>query len=182
MSTEDDAAEFGRHFAGDWQLGLLVARNVYKKSGPGRRKKSEQVPNKVSCAEFAEKAGVSVRTVQWYYNTWELAAEAGHCTSADQLLPGDDDPKLVAVDEQSDELRELWRVWYRKARPRSGGGTRGIDVPARVARAKSAIGKITGLEGDAAVLQTEVCGLIDKLLASIQTTAELHSDTKELDR
>jgi hypothetical protein len=172
MTIQDDAARFGRHFEGGWQLGLLVARNVYKKTGPGRLRKSEQVPNKASCAEFANKAGVSVRTVQWFYNTWELAADAGHCTSADELLPGDDDPRLSTIDVDSHEFRELWRKFYREARPGAGGGSRGVRPIDKLNRAKAAIEKITGLEGAHAEMHTHICELIDKLLASIQSTTE----------
>ncbi|GFG95315.1 hypothetical protein [Mycobacterium timonense] len=93
MSIEDDAARFGRHFEGGWQLGLLVARNVHKQTGAGRPK-SELVRNKVSCAEFAAKAEVSERTVQLYYDTWQLAAKEGHCTPAEQLSPGGEDSLL----------------------------------------------------------------------------------------
>jgi hypothetical protein len=167
MSLEEDAAEFGRHFEGGWQLGLLVARNVHKQSRAGRPK-SEQVRNKVSCAKFADKAQVSERTVQLYYDTWQLAAKEGHCTPAEQLSPDKDDPKLVDVDVDSDERRGLWRDFYQAARPNAGGGARGIKPADKVTRAKSVIEKITGLEGDAAVLHTEVCNLLDKLLASIK--------------
>jgi hypothetical protein len=166
MSLEDDAAVFGGNFEGGWQLGLLVARNVHKRTQAGRPSKSEQVRNKVSCAKFAEKAEVSERTVQLFYDAWQLAAEAGHCTSADELLPGEEDPKLAGIDP------ELWRKYYRLSRRNHGGGSRGVKAHDKLNRAKSAIANITGLEGDAAVMQTEICRLIDRLLASIQPTTE----------
>jgi hypothetical protein len=101
MSLDDDAHVFGQHFQGGWQLGLLVARNVHKQAGAGRPSKSEPVRNKVAPANFADKAGVSERTVQWYRNAWARAAEDGHCTPADELSPGDDDPKLSGLDLDS---------------------------------------------------------------------------------
>jgi hypothetical protein len=176
VSLEDDAAKFGRHFDGGWLLGLLVARNVHKKAGPGRLKKSEQVPKKVSCAEFAEKAGISVRTVQWFYNTWAIAADAGYCTSADELRAGDEDPRLSKVDVDSHEFCELWRKFYREARPGAGGGARGVGPIDKLNRAVKAIEGIdVAAAKDQAQLQqqlesarTRVCELIDELLASIQ--------------
>lgn len=116
MSIDDDAARFGGHFEGGWQLGLLVARNVYKRAGAGRPPKSEQVRIKVSPKQFAEKAGVSDRTVQLYYDTWQLAAEEGHCTPAEKLSPGDDDPLLPA--SASTDHHELWRKFYTEVRHR----------------------------------------------------------------
>lgn len=116
MSIDDDAARFGGHFEGGWQLGLLVARNVYKRAGAGRPPKSEQVRIKVSPKQFADKAGVSDRTVQLYYDTWQLAAEEGHCTPAEKLSPGDDDPLLPA--SASTDHHELWRKFYTEVRHR----------------------------------------------------------------
>lgn len=171
MSLEDDAAKFGRHFEGGWQLGLLVARNVHKQSGAGRPPKSEPVRNKVSCAKFAELANVSERTVQLYCNAWELAAHEGHCTPADQLMPGDDDPLLP--DTTTTEHREMWRKFYREARGsiHHNGGDRGVTPYDRLSRARTAIGKITGLKPEAAEKQSEICRLIDELLTNIQPTA-----------
>lgn len=118
VTIQDDARQFGQHFEGGWQLGLLVARSVYKRSQAGRPAKSEPVRNKVSCAKFAKMAGVSERTVQFYCDTWALAAEAGHCTPADELSPGADDPKLVGIDLASYEFRELWNKCYHEVRQR----------------------------------------------------------------
>lgn len=118
MSIEQDARAFGQHFEGGWQLGLLVARSVYKRSQAGRPAKSEPVRNKVSCAKFAKMAGVSERTVQFYCDTWALAAEAGYCTPADELSPGAGDPKLVGIDLASYEFRELWNKCYHEVRQR----------------------------------------------------------------
>lgn len=125
MSTEEDARVFGQHFAGGWELGLLVARNVHKRAGAGKPPKSEQVRNKVSCAQFAKMAGVSDRTVQMYCTAWALAAEAGYCTPADQLSPGVGDPKLAGIDLHSHEFAELWRKCYREARPQRVRGDSG---------------------------------------------------------
>jgi hypothetical protein len=172
MSLDDDAAKFGRHFQGGWQLGLLVARNVNKRAKPGKPPKSEQVRNKVSCAKFAELANVSERTVQWFYDAWQLAAEEGHCTPAELLMPGSEDPKLSGIDLRSHEFRELWRKYYREARPNAAGGARGEQTPpVMLGRAKSTIEKIDGLEGHDAETQTEICRLIDELHASITSSA-----------
>lgn len=154
MSIEDNAAAFGRYFEGGWQLGLYVARSVHKQSGVGRPPKSEQVRNKVSCARFAGLAGVSERTVQLYYDAWQLAAEGGRCTPVEQLSPDDEDPLLQ--DANTTEMRELWRKLYREARARvhNNGRARGVKAPDRLRRARAAISKISGLEGDA----TEISG------------------------
>lgn len=136
MSIEEDAKAFGCHFEGGWHLGLLVARNVHKRAAAGRPDKSEPVRNKVSCSEFAKMAGVSERTVQLYSNTWALAAEAGHCTPADQLTPGTEDPKLSGVDLDGYEFRELWRKCYREARHHKAGSSK--------ARSSGRKGKETG--------------------------------------
>lgn len=190
-SIDRDAERFGRYFEGGWQLGLYVARSVHKQPRAGRPPKSEPVRNKVACAEFAAKAGVSERTVQWYYDAWGLAAEAGYCTPAEQLSPGNDDPRLAA-EKGSTEQRELWRKFYRQARHRGteidesehdateddsprnhGGGYRGQMTPdMTLSRAKTAIGNINGLTPDAAEKQSEICRLIDELLASIQPATE----------
>lgn len=122
MSIEEDARAFGQHFAGGWQLGLLVARNVQKRSHAGRPSKSEPVRNKVSCAKFAKMAGVSEHTTQWYWDTWTLAAEAGHCTPVDELLPGAEDPRLSDTDMDSYQFRKLWNKCYRKVRQRARSG------------------------------------------------------------
>jgi hypothetical protein len=119
-SINNDAERFGRHFEGGWKLGLYVARNVYKQPHSGRPPKSEPVRIKVSCAEFGAMAGVSDRTVQLYYDAWELAAEAGHCTPAEELGPGDEDP-LLELDNSTPEHRELWRKFYRQGRESTNG-------------------------------------------------------------
>lgn len=121
MSVEQDARAFGQHFEIGWQLGLLVARSVHKRTGAGRPSKSEPVRNKVTCAQFAKLAGVSTRTVQLVCATWQLAADEGHCTPADQLLPGADDPKLSGIDVGDEEHREMWRKFYREVRERKAG-------------------------------------------------------------
>ncbi|MCV7030253.1 hypothetical protein [Mycobacterium sherrisii] len=118
MSIDEDARVFGQHFEGGWQLGLLVARNVHKRARAGRPAKSERVRNKVTCGEFAKLAGVSDRTIQWYWDTWALAAEAGHCTPADELPLGADDPRLTNIDVDNYEFRELWNKCYREVRQR----------------------------------------------------------------
>ncbi|OCB25679.1 hypothetical protein A5674_20730 [Mycobacterium malmoense] len=129
----------------------------------------------MSCSRFAELAGVSERTVQLIYDTWQLAAEEGHCTPAEQLTPGTEDPKLSGIDVEDQEHREMWRKLYREVRSgvRSNGGARGPqDAADKLVRAKTAIGNITGLDPDASEKKSEICRLIDELLASIQPAAE----------
>ena len=116
---------------------------------------------------------MSERTVQWYYDAWQLAAGADYCTPAEQLSPGDDDP-LLKFDKGSTEHRELWRKFYRQARASAvadqeppaevrdsphnhGGGHRGpLPAGMTLSRARTAISKITGLEPEAAEKQSEV--------------------------
>ncbi|OMC39209.1 helix-turn-helix domain-containing protein [Mycobacterium sp. IS-1264] len=60
-----------------------------------------------------------------------------------------------------------------KAYPRRncGGGHRGpLPVGTTLSRAKTAIDKITGLDGDADALRTQICELIDRLLDSLSAT------------
>ncbi|BBY86686.1 hypothetical protein [Mycolicibacterium tokaiense] len=124
MTIQEDARVFGQHFEVGWQLGLLVARSVHKRAQAGRPSKTEPVRNKVSCAQFAKLAGVSTRTVQLVYDTWQLAAEEHHCTPAEQLIPGMDDPRLSGIDLADQEHREMWRKFYRQVRerqPRTSG-------------------------------------------------------------
>lgn len=109
-----DAIEFGSHFRqGGWRLGLLVARNCEPKQGK-RTDLATSGEVKVSCDEFASKAGVSSSTVKYYYAAWELAAEAGYCLPAKDLIPGQDD--LEDFDEDDHERREIWSKFYQKAR------------------------------------------------------------------
>ena len=79
-------------------------------AGPSREK--------VSGSEFAEKAGVSKQNVAYYYKAWQLAADDGHCPHAENLSP-EDDEALDHLDEQDEEVREQWLVYYRKARKSS---------------------------------------------------------------
>lgn len=109
-----DATEFGKHFKqGGWRLGLLVARNCESKQGK-RTDLATSGEVKVSCEEFAAKAGVGSTTVKYYFAAWELAAEAGYCLPAKELSPGDDD--LDDFDEEDHERREIWTKFYQKAR------------------------------------------------------------------
>lgn len=109
-----DATEFGSHFRqGGWRLGLLVARNCKPKQGQRNLATSGEV-EKLSCDQFATKAGVSASTVKYYYAAWELAAEAGYCLPAKDLVPGQDD--LEDFDEDDHERREIWSKFYQKAR------------------------------------------------------------------
>lgn len=122
-----DAAQFGRHMKhGGWELALLVARNVYKSKGSGSRSDLAPVQGKVTPAVFAKMAGVSARTVDYYYEAWQLAADRsdGACvTPAGSLKPGQDDSQSIndLVDEDDPELKakalqELWSYFYRKAK------------------------------------------------------------------
>lgn len=114
-----DAAEFGVGVrCGGWRLGLLVARNV----APGKagRPKAEDnhslendSPVKVSMNQFAELAGVSVSHVKYYYDAWELAAEAKLVPSADSIAPGDEEVDVEADSiEVDDNPRTHWTHFY----------------------------------------------------------------------
>jgi hypothetical protein len=83
-SIDNDARTFGLHFKqGGWRLGLLVARNVYVSDDErGRRDLKAPELGKVTANQFAEKAGVTAKTVQLYYRAWELAAKAKKCRPA----------------------------------------------------------------------------------------------------
>ncbi|GAA2438003.1 hypothetical protein A7G45_00355 [Mycolicibacterium llatzerense] len=69
MSLDDDAREFGQHCKqGGWRLGLLVARNVHVSGDErGRSDLEADKLGRVTANQFADKAGVSARTVQLYY-------------------------------------------------------------------------------------------------------------------
>ncbi|QNJ59281.1 helix-turn-helix DNA-binding domain protein [Mycobacterium phage MrMiyagi] len=123
---KNDAAEFGRHFKqGGWRLGLLVARNCLPSVGGRPTNESQNRPpvdsftEKTSIREFAEIAGVSKSTVAYYYKAWELAADAGLVLHASELNPGDDDSGVSELEEDNEddeERREKWKVFYRQAR------------------------------------------------------------------
>lgn len=125
---DSDAIEFGNHFKqGGWRLGLLVARNVHISNG--ERSRSDIAASKLgklTANQFAEKSGVSARTVQLYYKAWELASNRsdGPCVTPPQLLkPGQDDTlsinELVEEsdpDERLKALNKLWLSFYHKAK------------------------------------------------------------------
>lgn len=109
-SIDNDAKEFGRHSKqGGWRLGLLVARSCTKEQGK-RTDLGTGAEEKVSCAEFARRAGVSERTVRYYFDAWELAAKEGLRQSSSKLSPGDDD--LADMDEDDEETRFRWSYFY----------------------------------------------------------------------
>ncbi|AVD99684.1 hypothetical protein HWB51_gp066 [Mycobacterium phage Cuke] len=122
----EDANEFGRHFKqGGWRLGLLVARNCLPSVGGRPTNESQNRPpvdsftEKTSIREFAEIAGVSKSTVAYYFKAWELAADAGLVLHSSDLNPGDDDSgvsELEEGNEDDEERREKWKVFYRQAR------------------------------------------------------------------
>ncbi|GFG95316.1 hypothetical protein [Mycobacterium timonense] len=78
----------------------------------------------------------------------------------------------------------MWRKFYREARAskRGNGGSRGIKPYDRLIRAKSAIQKITGLEPDETEKQSQICRLIDELLASIQPAPESKCNREEINQ
>lgn len=129
MAVDVDAREFGRHFKqGGWRLGLLVARNVQlsqgKRTDLSTGGQDAETPVKVSGAEFAQRAGVSKQNVAYYFRAWQLAADDGHCPHAENLEPNDDEA-LDHIEEDDQHARDLWLVYYRKARndnrePQSG--------------------------------------------------------------
>jgi hypothetical protein len=113
---ERDAAEFGIGVrCGGWRLGLLVARNVEPGTAgrPTEESRTSAQLTKVSGRKFAEMAGVSARSVDYYYKAWDLAAQAGLVPKADQIAFGDDE---VAVDidsiEVEDNPRTQWGHFY----------------------------------------------------------------------
>ena len=134
MTIEEDARAVGQHFASGCELGLLRARNVHKRPGAGKPPKSEQVRNKVSCAQFAKMAGISERNGQFIYDTWQLAAEEGHCSHAEQLEPEAADP--VLSQDGTAEHCEMWWKFYRQVRERrtrTGGARAGGQRNGRTA-------------------------------------------------
>jgi AcrR family transcriptional regulator len=116
---DKDATEFGSHVkAGGWRLGLLVARNVFIGTHGGDRSSTTlDLGNRVTAAEFAEKAGVSKQTVHNYYRAWELAADAGKVTHAELLSPDsiEDLDQMEDDDETDENRRQIWKDYLRQA-------------------------------------------------------------------
>ncbi len=115
-SIDLDAKEFGRHSKqGGWRLGLLVARCCTKEQ-QGKRTDlgTSSDVEKVSCSEFARRAGVSDRTVRYYLDAWDLAAKDGVRQASSKLHPGDDD--LADLEEDDEDDRILWSHYYGLAR------------------------------------------------------------------
>jgi hypothetical protein len=117
---QSDAAEFGQAVrCGGWRLGLLVARNVEPGTGgprPAEPRTGAQL-EKVSGHQFAELAGVSARTVDYYYKAWQLAAKAKLVPDAKTIQPGDED---VCIDidaiEDEDNPQTQWSWFYSLAK------------------------------------------------------------------
>lgn len=114
-----DAKEFGIGVrCGGWRLGLLVARNVAPaKAGRPSAVNHSQENDKVSMNAFAETAGVAVSQVKYYYDAWELAAQAGLVPKASQIIFGDEEVD-VDIDsiEVEDNPRTQWSHFYGLAR------------------------------------------------------------------
>jgi hypothetical protein len=111
-TTEIDAREFGIHMRqGGWRLGLLVARNVEKKSTAHRPHVTNRDKNdKVSAREFSEVAGVDRNKVLRYLKAWNIAAEDGFVPPSSELSPGEE------VDLNVDKLPE-WTTYLRQTLP-----------------------------------------------------------------
>lgn len=114
-----DAQEFGIGVrCGGWRLGLLVARNVAPaKAGRPSAINHSLENDKVSMNSFAETAGVAVSQVKYYYDAWELAAQAGLVPKASQIVFGDEEVD-VDIDsiEVDDNPRTEWSHFYGLAR------------------------------------------------------------------
>jgi hypothetical protein len=112
MAWKQDAIEFGQHVkAGEWRLGLLVARNVLQDKGRGNRNDAAASnQGKVSGREFAKTAGVSQDTVRRYFNAWQEAAKAEIVPDASELEP---EEELEGLDVES---LPSWSTYYRKVR------------------------------------------------------------------
>lgn len=126
MSLNQDAIEFGRHVrAGEWRLGLLVARNVLPDKGHGNRNDAAASNRaKVSGRDFAKQAGVSQDTVRRYYKAWQAAAEAGIVPDATGLKPGQD------VDLNVESL-PAWSKYYAASRTDSRVSEREVKAALR---------------------------------------------------
>jgi hypothetical protein len=110
---QKDAKQFGRRFKfGEWESALWVARSVQKGEGGGVSNAARDAAvraGKVLTSEFAEAAGVGVRTVQTYMRTWEAAAKVGIVSYPQTLSPGED----VELPDPA-----LWKKYYDIANPR----------------------------------------------------------------
>jgi hypothetical protein len=96
-AIERDAEEFGKHIRqGGWRLGLLVARNVERRTGQGARRDLRPPTNysevsKVSASEFARMAGLSGHDiVTRYLDAWDRQAPAMKLPKSGDLGPGDE--------------------------------------------------------------------------------------------
>lgn len=190
-AVDNDAREFGKHFKqGGWRLGLLVARNVYMSDGERGRSDLEAAKlGKVTANQFADKAGVTPRTVQLYYRAWGLAADNDECQHAAALSPGGEDGN-VNFDEDDDEMREKWSVYYRKAKglkntqpqehPSSESEASAAKARTPEARISIAIKSIAGIDVGAAEdpatlgqqlqdARKSICELIDQQIERIET-------------
>lgn len=109
-NIDRDAEEFGNHIkqGSGWRLGLLVARNVESSQG-ARTDLRTGAEVKVSGAEFARLSSASERTIQYYYNAWELAADEGVVEHAKNIVPGQ------AYELEVGKLPK-WSTYYRKAK------------------------------------------------------------------
>ena len=117
---ESDAQEFGIGVrCGGWRLGLLVARSVEpgKAGRPSNNRSLENDSSKTSMNRFAELAGVSVSHVKYYYDAWQLAAQASLVPSAETIQPGDEDVDVEADSiEVEDNPKTHWSHFYQLAK------------------------------------------------------------------
>lgn len=125
----DKAEEFGKvHRQSGWHLAWLVVSSCVKQNEQGGRpKKPAPVPvsdgddGKVSTGEFAKLAGVSVRTVKYYYHAWEIAASKGQVPKAKDVA-NESDWKELLVDygfdefDESEDPEQHWSYFYQLAK------------------------------------------------------------------
>ena len=119
-----------------WTLGWLVVSGAYRQDSAGRPAKSAPVrkDGKISVAKFAELADVSERTVLYYFQAWELAADAGQVPAAKDIENSEDWNDLLTdygMDEfdNADDIEQHWSNWYQQAK-------QGIKTKAQQAKSK----------------------------------------------
>lgn len=89
MSLDDDArvvGEYMRH-GGGWGIGYKVAKWVQAGTGGPRLTVANETVAKVSCRDFAERAGVSTDRISRYLKGWNAAAKDGLVPHSSEILP-----------------------------------------------------------------------------------------------
>lgn len=104
----EDARIFGLIVrGGNWEAGLRVARCVELKKGAGTRTdlgrdlcSLERPGDRVSIKAFARESGTGCNTVRFYFQAWELAADAGLVPrSADLTAESNYDFEALGLDQ-----------------------------------------------------------------------------------